>query len=184
MPRQRSGAIPQQQGQQAGLNGKAAEEDIQFRLWRHGYIPACFRPPTKETKQYYVIAPMLYRDLPPAQPFFIPQMDSQVSMQHGGPHFQNMYGGPMRADFYIFHPERWALGLIIESKFQSKGGSVDQKFPYALGSLRRTRIPGILVIIGEGFNRWSLEWVRRKSRSKVRVLSWNELVDHFNRGKI
>ena len=43
---------------------------------------------------------------------------------------QSIYGNAQYCDFICYHPERWPDNLIIESKWQQSGGSVDEKYPY------------------------------------------------------
>lgn len=74
---------------------------------------------------------------------------------------QSIYGKSMRHDAYCWNPEKFKHGLIIEVKYQAVSGSVDEKFPYLVFSLKQLETPSILILEGggalEGAVRWCVE---------------------------
>ena len=52
------------------------------------------------------------------------------------------------------------LGFVLEAKYQSSQGTVDEKIPYTLEDLRAMRTPGCVVYAGEGFSAGILHMLR------------------------
>jgi hypothetical protein len=50
--------------------------------------------------------------------------------------------------------------LVLEAKYQSSQGTVDEKIPYTLEDLRAMRTPGVVVYAGEGFSSGILHMLR------------------------
>ena len=74
---------------------------------------------------------------------------------------QSIYGTEQYCDFICYHPERWPDDLIIESKWQQGGGSVDEKYPYLVLNIQyRYRCPTVLVLDGGGYKRGAERWIR------------------------
>lgn len=136
--------LTQQQGRQANQNGRAFEEQIAQRLKSKGYLQADALPNE------------------PDQPFFIYQF-------RGG--FTSLYGLPMRVDFYVWNPVKYPNGLIIECKYQETSGSADEKFPYTIACLRKTELPAILLLIGQGAKRCAVEWCLRQQDRQLTVFA-------------
>jgi hypothetical protein len=70
----------------------------------------------------------------------------------------SLYGKVMRTDFYCWHPIKHPNGLLVEAKYQGANGSVDEKYPYLVLSLKQQAIPSVLVLEGGGATRKSIEW--------------------------
>jgi len=136
--------LTQQQGRQANQNGKAFEEQISQRLKSKGYIQANAIPEDCD------------------QPFFI--------YQYRG-NFTSIYGLPMRVDFFVWHPVKYPDGLIIECKYQETSGSADEKFPYTIACLRNIGLPAILLLVGKGAKRCSVEWCLQQQDHQLTVFS-------------
>ena len=49
---------------------------------------------------------------------------------------KSIYGIPWRIDFTVWDENLWARGLFIEAKSQSTSGSVDEKLPFVIASLK------------------------------------------------
>jgi hypothetical protein len=49
---------------------------------------------------------------------------------------RSIYDTQLFCDFLIFHPDKHAANLIIESKWQQSRGSVDEKFPFLVANIR------------------------------------------------
>lgn len=133
---------PQQQGRKANNNGRYFEQLISQSLRSRGYLQ-------------YPVAPN-----PAYKPFFVPQFKGL---------FESIYGIPMTVDFYVWHPDKFPQGLIIECKYQETNGSADEKFPYTVLSLKKTGIPTILLLIGEGAKRKAVDWCTRQQSPLLTV---------------
>ncbi len=73
----------------------------------------------------------------------------------------SIYGNPQYCDFIVYHPERWPDNLIIESKWQQSGGSVDEKYPYLVLNIQmQYKSPTILVLDGGGYKPGGARWLR------------------------
>ncbi len=74
--------------------------------------------------------------------------------------FSNIYGVPWRLDFFVVHPGKWPDGLAIESKWQSSGGSADEKLFFAVRSLEALPCPGVLIIGSDGARDCAVNWCK------------------------
>ena len=150
--------LTQQQGRQANQNGKAFEDQISQRLKSNGYVQMDHIPEERE------------------QPFFI--------YQYRGT-FTSIYGLPMRVDFYVWHPVKYPDGLIIECKYQETSGSADEKFPYTIACLRKIGLQAILLLIGKGAKRCSVEWCLQQQDDQLMVFAdFESFFKAVNRGFI
>ena len=74
---------------------------------------------------------------------------------------ESIYGHPMACDFLIKGLEEYPKGLIIESKWQASGGSVDEKFPYLVENImKRFPCPAIIILAGGGAKAGAVKWLR------------------------
>jgi len=74
---------------------------------------------------------------------------------------QSIYGTNQFCDFICYDPERWPDNLIIESKWQQSGGSVDEKYPYLVLNIQiQYQCPTILVLDGGGYKQGAERWIR------------------------
>jgi hypothetical protein len=75
----------------------------------------------------------------------------------------SIYGTPINADFRVFGLKQYPDGLIIECKWQSASGSVDEKFPYLVLNIKeRFPLPTMVVLSGKGYKPGAEEWLRRQ----------------------
>ena len=133
---------PQQQGRKANNNGRYFEQLISQSLRSRGYVECRVAPN------------------PARSPFFVPQCTGL---------FESIYGIPMRVDFYVWHPDKFPQGLIIECKYQETNGSADEKFPYTVANLKKAGIPTILLLIGDGAKRKAVDWCARQQSTLLTV---------------
>lgn len=136
--------MAQQQGTQANSNGRHCEDVIMAMLMSKGYASR------KD-------APTEYKD-----PFFVYQCRGVVN---------GLYGKPLKVDFYVWHPSKHPRGLIIESKYQETPGSVDEKFPYTVGSLKQSGIPAVLLIVGPGPKPEAVAWCQSQQTDGFSVFT-------------
>ena len=73
---------------------------------------------------------------------------------------KNVYGGIRKADVILYHPEKWADCLVIESKWQASSGSVDSKYPFEVQTINMNSYPTIIVLDGQGYNNLAGEWLK------------------------
>ena len=148
--------MPQQQGQQANQNGTASERDIIQRLLSLGY--------THKRRQ----------DLAPTVPYFVTQYQG----------YPGLYETPVNLDFFVYHPDKHPEGFVIESKNQNTSGSVDEKLPYTVGTLKQLPVPSLLIITGNGWKKAAIPWCRRQATATFHVMNWDEFTAACNRGLI
>ena len=72
---------------------------------------------------------------------------------------ESIYRTPMRIDFVLYDKDMFPKGLIIEAKWQSSNGSVDEKLAYTALSLAKQRGEKILILDGGGFREGAKEYV-------------------------
>ena len=137
---------PISQGRMANSNGSHLEDNVAILLAECGYARARHHPENR-------------RD-----PYYIPQERTM---------FSSIYDTPLRVDFYVWHPQKYPSGMIIECKHQAAKGSVDEKFPYTVLSLSSTLVPFILIIDGGGAKASAVNWCSNQARQsgKFRVYS-------------
>lgn len=77
---------------------------------------------------------------------------------------QSLYGGDLRADFYVTRIPAFPIGLIIESKWQHSSGSVDEKYPYLITNIKQYYpCPTMIVCGGGGARPLALDYLRRQA---------------------
>jgi len=148
----------QRQGQTARRNGQVFEDDLAFKL---------------RVQLGYVEFPQV-PTLCTGQPFFVRQCRGLVT---------NIYGGPMRLDFYVYHPAKHPEGLIIETKYQERGGSIDEKLYFTVNSLLAAGVPALLLLIGNGYKSPSRAWCLTQDTARLRVVvDWAVFLQMVNQG--
>jgi hypothetical protein len=144
----------QQQGWQANRNGTFLKQELVDRLIRQGYHQ-WKAPPTLMQEAFFV-----YR---------------------GDGLFQSLYGTPITFDVYLYHPWKHPEGLIITSKYQEVSGSVDEKLPYLVGSLKATGTRAYLLLIGSGARKEAIQWCQAQQDEALTVLTtWHEWIWLFS----
>jgi len=99
---------------------------------------------------------------------------------------ESIYGSAMKSDFVLYHPEKWPQCLIIESKWQQIGGSVDEKFPYLVANINeRYPSPAMIVIDGGGFKKGAVDWLaNQRGENLLEVLTMQQFQKWVNEGNI
>ena len=147
----------------ANDNGAALKESIANILIRRGYAEI--------SKKKFLAARFL------RQPFFTREFTVGKSI----------YGTDLRSDLIIYHPDKHPGCLIIESKWQQSTGSVDEKYPFLVLSLKQKEIPypAIVVLDGGGYKSLAEDWLRKQIDDKLlNVFSMMEFRKWSNSGKI
>ncbi|MCY4537681.1 MAG: hypothetical protein OXE52_05550 [Chloroflexi bacterium] len=97
----------------------------------------------------------------------------------------NIYDTALKCDFLLFHPQKWPNGLVIEAKWQQVGGSVDEKYPFLVLSIRKSLFETILLLDGGGYRPGAEQWLRRQTDSKLlRVFNLTEFITWVNQGNL
>lgn len=94
-----------------------------------------------------------------------------------------IYGTPIQADFLLERARGFPEGLIIESKWQGVGGSVDEKYPYLIENIRHCfPCPVIILADGDGARPGAIRWLRDQvdGQKLFAVFSLKELVKWCN----
>ena len=73
---------------------------------------------------------------------------------------RDIYGEPRKVDFLLFHPRRHPNGLVIQCKWQSTSGTVDEKYPFEVLSIAQNEFDTIIVLDGGGYSPGSEQWLR------------------------
>ena len=72
---------------------------------------------------------------------------------------QDVYGKRRRVDFILYHPRLYPYCLVIQCKWQSSSGSVEEKYPYEVLSIRVNSYDTIIVLDGGGYSKGAKEWL-------------------------
>ena len=74
---------------------------------------------------------------------------------------RTIYGTDLRVDFVLFNLLAFPAGLVVESKWQDVGGTVDEKFPYLVENIQRMySLPTIVIVHGGGCREGAVRWLR------------------------
>lgn len=91
--------------------------------------------------------------------------------------YKTLYDTVGRSEFVLYTQQR---SYRIECKWQAVSGSVDEKFPYLLESLKRVDEDECLVVVGGGGAKPSaVEWLRKAAQASskpIRVVSLEEFM--------
>ena len=96
----------------------------------------------------------------------------------------SIYNHKIKCDFLISNVPGYPNGLIVESKWQDVGGSVDEKFPYLVLNIKeKYPSPTIVVVGGDGCKSGAVDWLVGQVGDKlIGVYSIEEFVSYVNRG--
>ena len=99
---------------------------------------------------------------------------------------RTIYDGPRHVDFILYHPVKWADCLVIECKWQSSGGSADQKYPYSVLSANLNPQPAIFVLEGDGYSPRSGDWLKSQAGKEkiLHVMDQGEIARFASRGNL
>lgn len=99
---------------------------------------------------------------------------------------RTIYGKIRRVDFLLFHPLRHPNGLIIECKWQSSRGTVDEKYPFLVLNIARGEYDTIVILDGGGSTPASEQWLRGQAgQGRLKhVFSMGEFSNYASRGNI
>lgn len=99
---------------------------------------------------------------------------------------KSIYETNMYCDFILYHPQKHPECLIIESKWQESGGSVDEKYPYFILNIQQ-RYPNKAVVLldGGGYKPQAEIWMRKQvGNNLLKVFTMAEFTKWANKGGI
>lgn len=91
----------------------------------------------------------------------------------------NIYGGRLYIDVFCTGIRQFPDGLAVESKWQSTGGSVDEKLPYLIANIQEQYpCPAVIVVAGGGTRPGAILWAKTKvdGQKLINVLSLEEFM--------
>jgi len=132
------------QGTFANTTGNNLEKVIEFSLQHKGYK---FVSKDKFDSARYLDQPIYTIQYPVAK---------------------SIYNTQLYCDVILFHPEKYPDCLVIESKWQQSGGSVDEKFPYLVINIReKYPCSTIILLDGGGYKQGAEQWLREQEDEKL-----------------
>jgi len=97
----------------------------------------------------------------------------------------SIYNTPRKCDFLIINKDKFPDDLIIECKWQQSGGSVDEKYPFALFNIYKIGVPTIILLDGGGYKVAAMEWLKDQvdpNRALIGVHDMSEFQAKVHRG--
>lgn len=88
----------------------------------------------------------------------------------------DIYGKQRRVDLILYHPELWKNCLVIQCKWQSSPGSVDQKYPFEVLCIQQDEYDTIILLDGGGYAPGARQWLLNQAGK-------NRLKHVFNQGE-
>ena len=99
----------------------------------------------------------------------------------------SVYDTPRKADFILYHPEKWQDCLVIDCKWQQEGGTVDEKYPYAVLNIQQSAFDSIILLDGKGYRAKAEAWLRGQVAKTTRlkhVFTMREFKTYANKGNL
>ncbi len=156
-------SVAKSQGAQANLTGSRLERFIEQLLVDCGYARI-------KDKKALVNSP---------ESFALPSYAKQARIG------ETIYDTDLIADFFIYHPEKWSEGLVIEAKWQQTSGTVDEKYPYFVMNIWASEYQTVIVLDGGGYRPGAEKWVRSMQRRNLRhVFNMMEFQTWVNQSNI
>ena len=76
----------------------------------------------------------------------------------------DIYNRPRRCHFILWHPLLQPNDLVIEVRWQGKGGSTDEKYPFIVMNIKeKFKLPTIIVLDGDGYSTGAEKWLRTQT---------------------
>jgi hypothetical protein len=148
------------QGAKANSAGIGAEDQITRFLIAHGYQEldsADRKALNKDIKEGYDPVEAL-ADY--GQKVFCQQVSG----------YRTLYGKRHKHDFLAYDKNEHKHGLVIEMKWQTVGGSVDEKLPFIVYSFKRLKVStALLVMDGGGIRQVAVDWAVNESDGKFQA---------------
>ena len=152
------------QGGQANKSGKILETTVGGTLAGHGYKNLGDKIKKKQRLESLLACTDCSK-----------RYATQVHIGKG------IYSTDIFVDFYIIGSVTHPLGLIIECKWQSGSGSVDEKLPYLNANIENCYpAPTIVLIDGGGMKEGAVNWLKTQVDHNHNLLGVFELTSFIN----
>ena len=97
----------------------------------------------------------------------------------------SIYETLLYCDFILYHPNKYPLCLVIESKWQQSSGSVDEKYPFLVLNIKKSPYKTVLLLDGQGYKPQAEKWLRNQIDDKLlHVFNMVEFQKWTNKGNI
>ena len=84
--------------------------------------------------------------------------------------YRTLYGKRHKHDFLAYDKSKHKKGLVIEMKWQTARGSVDEKLPFIVYSFKRLSVStALLVMDGGGIRQVAVDWAVNESDGKFQA---------------
>lgn len=100
-----------------------------------------------------------YQRISPAREFFAFVSSKQPIYATQCIAGKDYYNRNWRVDFIVYHPEKWPNCLVIECKWQAISGTVEQKYPFVVQSIKKNIYPAIVILDGGGYSDEAKNWL-------------------------
>lgn len=99
----------------------------------------------------------------------------------------SIYEAKRQCDFILYHPKLFPKCLVIECKWQATPGTVDEKYPYLVHCIERSKYDSFVVLDGGGYKEGAEQWIRKQAKKGgrlCRVFNLKEFKDYVKKGKM
>lgn len=99
---------------------------------------------------------------------------------------KDVYGKQRRVDIILYHPRLHPDCLVIQCKWQVSSGSVEQKYPFEVLSIKQNECDTIIILDGEGYSSGAKQWLIEqagKGRKLRHVLTQGKFTEMANKSK-
>jgi hypothetical protein len=74
-------------------------------------------------------------------------------------------------DLLIINERKFSDGLIIECKWQQRGGSVDEKYPLLVFNVIKTAVPTVVLLDGGGYRPAAEDWLKSQCNPHAALIA-------------
>lgn len=98
----------------------------------------------------------------------------------------DLYGKNRRVDFILYHPQKWPKCLVIQCKWQSSTGSIEEKYPFEVLSIKMNEFDTIIVLDGGGYTEKAAMWLRSQAGKDklIHVHSLGDISRFHSQGRL
>lgn len=99
---------------------------------------------------------------------------------------QDIYGKRRRVDVILYHPRLYPKRLVIQCKWQSSAGSVEQKYPFEVLCIEQDKYETIILLDGGGYSEGAKQWlINQAGKNRLKhVFDQGEFSRFASKGKI
>lgn len=128
------------------------------------------------------------RDYQYVKPYrFLPMQEMQQSIYTRQYEIgKDIYRKKRRVDIILYHPKLWIDCLVIQCKWQSSSGSVEEKYPFEVLSINQNGYDTIIVLDGDGYSKGAKQWLMDQSGKNClkKVFNQGEFSRYVSSGKL